>query len=392
MGLIPVLVHVCKRDEHLFNRWLAHAKALDNSDYELVVWAEPDVESDSPIARRFQSPFGYPEVTTHVWYEMLMSVGCPALYIEPDAWPCALGWHASLCAEYENAGRPRALVTDSCNPPHDLVSGIGIYDPTKLALPATYEEFRSMIPGHVAFDWWVAQQLPVKTPLIRHNYAIYRDGVVVGHHVFNTQEHFQRVCSGAAIFHKDAFGSVARWAKGPVTTNSAATPAHVSETSKHRTWFAEFTSGYGVDVGYGGDPIVPHAICFDMPQPYTEVGSAAQHLGGDARRLPFKDGALDWLYSSHLIEDFTYDGQRALVREWLRVVKRGGYLMILAPDQQRFLAHCSATGQSVNDNHKEADYSLEMFFRKVLKPLNQSRPFRAADFSDYSWGVILKKI
>lgn len=166
----------------------------------------------------------------------------------------------------------------------------------------------------------------------------------------------------------------------------------MSETAKHRQWFLPHTQGYGIDLGYGGDPLVPHAICFDMPQPYTSVGSAPQHLGGDARKLPFKNATLDWVYASHLIEDFTYADQIAVVKEWLRVLKPGGRLLILAPDQQRFEAHCAATGQGLNAAHKEADYSLKTFKKRVLKTGNiRARVVAEEDFADYSWAIVLEK-
>lgn len=166
----------------------------------------------------------------------------------------------------------------------------------------------------------------------------------------------------------------------------------MSETSKHRAWFLPHTQGYGIDLGYGGDPLVPHAICFDMPQPYTSVGSAPQHLGGDARKLPFKPSTLDWVYASHLIEDFTYTDQIVVVKEWLRVLKPGGRLLILAPDQQRFEAHCAATGQGLNAAHKEADYSRATFKKRVLKTGNiAARVVAEEDFADYSWAIVLGK-
>jgi len=166
----------------------------------------------------------------------------------------------------------------------------------------------------------------------------------------------------------------------------------MSETSKHRDWFLPYIQGYGMDIGFGGDAIVPHAITFDMPQPYTSVGASPQHLGGDCRRLPLKSGVLDWLYNSHLIEDFTYSDQIPMVQEWLRVLKDGGKLLILAPDQQRFLAHCAATGQSINEAHKEADYSRKTFKKRVLKTGNiRAKVLAEEDFADYSWGIVLEK-
>lgn len=147
-----------------------------------------------------------------------------------------------------------------------------------------------------------------------------------------------------------------------------------------------------MDVGFGGDALTPNCITFDLPQPYTSVGTSAQHLGGDARKIPLKNDTLDWLYNSHLIEDFTYGDQILVVKEWLRVLKLGGRLLILAPDQQRFLAHCAATGQSINEAHKEADYSLATFKRRVLKTGNiHSTVLAEEDFPDYSWAIVLEK-
>jgi SAM-dependent methyltransferase len=53
-------------------------------------------------------------------------------------------------------------------------------------------------------------------------------------------------------------------------------------------------------------------------------------LGDD---LPFKDGTLDYVLSSHVIEHF-FDPVKAL-REWHRVIKPGGYIFIIAPHKDR---------------------------------------------------------
>jgi len=53
-------------------------------------------------------------------------------------------------------------------------------------------------------------------------------------------------------------------------------------------------------------------------------------LGDD---LPFKDGTLDYVLSSHVIEHF-FDPIKAL-KEWHRVIKPGGYIFIIAPHKDR---------------------------------------------------------
>jgi len=118
-------MHVCKRDESFFNRWLQYVRGLGDFP-DMVVWAEPDVRVDHKIDRVFASTYGYPEITTHVWHEAVTSVGGPVLYLETDAWPCAPNWYDVICREYERLGSPGALVTSSAHPPHDLVGGLAV--------------------------------------------------------------------------------------------------------------------------------------------------------------------------------------------------------------------------------------------------------------------------
>jgi len=44
---------------------------------------------------------------------------------------------------------------------------------------------------------------------------------------------------------------------------------------------------------------------------------------GDARRLPFRENAVDVVTAAHFIHHFAPDDAAALLREWLRVAKRG---------------------------------------------------------------------
>ncbi len=90
-----------------------------------------------------------------------------------------------------------------------------------------------------------------------------------------------------------------------------------------------------LDIGSQGDPVVPHAIQVELPpaeyQHYTNgLVLDGPAWRGDGRSLPFKDGVVDACYSSHLLEDFA-DWTPAL-REWWRVLKHGGTLIVLTPE------------------------------------------------------------
>lgn len=94
-----------------------------------------------------------------------------------------------------------------------------------------------------------------------------------------------------------------------------------SETSKCRARLAPFCVGTGIDVGPGGDPITETAIRVDLPNPYSHAGFLPPQFTGDTGGLPwFRDETLDYVYSSHLLEDF--EDPKPILVEWLRVCPR----------------------------------------------------------------------
>jgi predicted SAM-dependent methyltransferase len=168
------------------------------------------------------------------------------------------------------------------------------------------------------------------------------------------------------------------------------TPIWKSETSKCRERLARHCTGCGVDLGPGGDPIVPHAIRVDLAEPYSHVGDLPVQLSGWAEDLHwFKDGVLDFVYSSHLLEDYR-DTERVL-REWLRVLKSGGYLVLYCPDEQVYREHCAATGQDYNQQHIHANFSLE-FVKRILDRICMTEVVYEMPLIDvYSWDLVCRK-
>lgn len=131
--------------------------------------------------------------------------------------------------------------------------------------------------------------------------------------------------------------------------------AFSSETEKYRHLTAQYCFGCGVDIASQGAVVVPWAISFDLPEDeflYYSNGQPPKgpiHLRGHADRLPFDSGSLDWVYSSHLLED--YLDWLPVLNEWQRCVKVGGNLIILVPDKVLWNA-AIARGQPPNCSHK----------------------------------------
>jgi ubiquinone/menaquinone biosynthesis C-methylase UbiE len=81
-----------------------------------------------------------------------------------------------------------------------------------------------------------------------------------------------------------------------------------------------------------------------------------------------------------------------LLAEWRRVLKPNGLLITNCPDQQKFLAHCKATGQPLNLAHKEQDFSLKTFVKVANLVGKWEEVFVKPDAGPYSFYVVLKKI
>jgi ubiquinone/menaquinone biosynthesis C-methylase UbiE len=115
-------------------------------------------------------------------------------------------------------------------------------------------------------------------------------------------------------------------------------------------------------------------------------------LGGDATHLVwFADGVLDFVFSSHLLEDFFDVG--AVLAEWLRVLKPGGRLIIFCPDEQIYRRHCAATGQTYNTHHVHADFSLAFVKRELVRQAMPHRVIHENPLVDvYSWEIVVEKL
>ena len=166
----------------------------------------------------------------------------------------------------------------------------------------------------------------------------------------------------------------------------------MSETSIARNVLSPFCNGFGIDIGFGGDAITENAITFDLPNPYRK-DKGKQILRGDCRNLDFIcNDVFDYVYSSHLLEDFTYEELPSIIKEWRRILKTGGLFIVNCPDQQRFISHCKKTGQPLNHSHKEKDFSLQTFKAIVEKVGLWQTVFVEPKIGDYSWYLVLKKI
>jgi SAM-dependent methyltransferase len=121
----------------------------------------------------------------------------------------------------------------------------------------------------------------------------------------------------------------------------------------------QYTRGTGVDIGCGLNKIHSAAVGIDMRLGNKDFGYAygANIMYRSEKpylELPwFADESLDFVFSSHCLEHIV-DPVKS-VNEMRRALKKGGYLIIILPDD-RYYPHVGEKG--ANPDHK-MDYSPE---------------------------------
>jgi len=107
-----------------------------------------------------------------------------------------------------------------------------------------------------------------------------------------------------------------------------------------------YTRGHGVDIGAGEARWFKHWITLDSGMDYGGRRVADHHIDG-AGPLPFADGSMDFVVSSHFIEHIA-DWPKALA-EWWRCIKPGGHLVLYWPHPELY----PRVGQpGANPDHK----------------------------------------
>jgi hypothetical protein len=146
-----------------------------------------------------------------------------------------------------------------------------------------------------------------------------------------------------------------------------------SETSVIAPLVLEYCKGRGADLGCGVIlKIKPDAIGVDLTDLFNLPG---ENIGGYdlyAGLSIFQDGELDYIYASHVLEDF--EEPQARLIEWVQKIKVGGYLIIILPHGD---VYPKAGTPEANPSHKRDWWPMtlrEMAKRLPLKLVDEYVP------------------
>jgi SAM-dependent methyltransferase len=113
-----------------------------------------------------------------------------------------------------------------------------------------------------------------------------------------------------------------------------------SEASKTRGLWGErvlsLMRGQGIDIGCGEDPVFPDVDRFDR------ADGDANHISAYVKKQ------YDYVFASHVLEHM--DDPRAALMDWLSILKPGGHMIVLVPDED--LYEQGAFPSLFNSDHK----------------------------------------
>lgn len=126
-------------------------------------------------------------------------------------------------------------------------------------------------------------------------------------------------------------------------------------------FFRKYIKGPNVlDIGYKGgredvEPVLPGAIGVDIDYP-----------GYDGVRLPFSDESQDAVFASHTLEHIP--DYIAVIRDWHRVLKIGGHMIIMVPDAFLYERKAKPPSRWASDHRRF--YTPSSLLREIEDALN----------------------
>jgi ADP-heptose:LPS heptosyltransferase len=161
-----------------------------------------------------------------------------------------------------------------------------------------------------------------------------------------------------------------------------------NESGKVLWELVPYTRGRGLDLGCGPHKAFPHFIGVDN---YTDTQLFGIEMKPDvvcdcAKLDVFGSASMDFVYSSHLLEHIK--DYRAALKEWWRVIKPGGYLVLYLPHK----LHYPNIGQEgANPDHKHDFLPEDIVEAMSENSWDLVRNEDRAENQEYSFFQVYKK-
>lgn len=140
-----------------------------------------------------------------------------------------------------------------------------------------------------------------------------------------------------------------------------------NESAKIRWEIVQYTRGKGLDIGCGPGKQYPHWIGVDNRKDAQlfRIPINPDVVVDTAEKLDlFASGSMDFCFSSHLLEHLEYERIAGTLREWMRVIRPRGYLVLYLPDEDEY--------PKVGTNGANPDHQWNVNYDRVLDAMRAS--------------------
>jgi predicted SAM-dependent methyltransferase len=80
-----------------------------------------------------------------------------------------------------------------------------------------------------------------------------------------------------------------------------------------------------------------------------------------------------------------------VLKEWLRVIRPGGNLILYLPDEQAYQNYCTSIGELPNPGHQNPDLNLEWFKEHMVAYLDVEIIHQEKLSGEYMFEIVLCK-
>lgn len=159
------------------------------------------------------------------------------------------------------------------------------------------------------------------------------------------------------------------------------------ESDKIAALAVPYIQGRWLDLGCGARKVWPSAIGIDNGGVYGRGGA---DMAGDIADLSmFSDASMDAVFSSHALEDFPLDRVAYVLKEWLRVLKIGGHLVLYVPSGNLY-PHIGEEGANPAHQWEPMPGDIEGILKAIVLPGHPgARSSIMGPFSEPEYGLEL---
>lgn len=151
---------------------------------------------------------------------------------------------------------------------------------------------------------------------------------------------------------------------------------HLEETDSRPEFvlMEPYLRGLGLDYGPGTNRLSPTVLCSDW-YPHKGVDLVWNVVHNNGRHpFPFSDNTFDFVFASHVLEDFEIDQIQFVFDELLRMIKPNGYLVTIGPDMQ-------------NGRYPKWDEKFTAESPEVISGERQVNELKGNPSHRYNWGL-----